>query len=143
MLVPQKKNQYALRAIYELACRYGEGPTKIATIATKQAIPIRFLEVILNQLKNSGLVESKRGFHGGYYLLLPPHKITVGDIFRFMERKASTKGSCLACISQKGCPFDRKCVFTGLWEQVFSAVDQIYDRTSMQDLIDSERRNQS
>ena len=99
MLVPQKKNQYALRAIYELACRYGEGPIKIATIAIKQAIPIRFLEVILNQLKNSGLVESKRGFHGGYYLLLPPHKITVGDIFRSSWKYYLSVG-----FSQRMCP---------------------------------------
>ncbi len=141
MLVPQKKNQYALRAIYELARRYGEGPIKIATIADKQAIPLRFLEVILNQLKNSGLVQSKRGAQGGYFLLRPPGEVTVGDILRFMQRKTSPT-NCLACVSKEGCPFDRNCVFANLWEQVFIAVNQIYDGTSMQDLINSEQSNQ-
>ncbi len=140
MLVPQKKNQYALRAIYELARRYGEGPTKIATIATRQAIPIRFLEVILNQLKNSGLVQSKRGFQGGYFLLRPPREVTVGDILRFMQRNVSPT-NCLACVSKEGCPFDQNCVFANLWERVFKTVNQIYDGTSLQDLIDNEQSN--
>ena len=140
MLVPQKKNQYALRAIYELARRYGEGPTKIATIATKQAIPVRFLEVILNQLKTSGLVQSKRGFQGGYFLLRPPQEVTVGDILRFMQRK-SLSTTCLACVSKEGCPFGQNCVFVNLWEQVFQAVNRIYDGTSLQDLLDSEQGN--
>ena len=71
-----KKNQYALRAIFELAKHDGKGPQKISEIAKAQAIPEKFLEVILNQLKGSGLVDSKRGFYGGYYLIRSPEKIT-------------------------------------------------------------------
>jgi Rrf2 family cysteine metabolism transcriptional repressor len=141
MLVPHKKNQYALRAIYELACCYGEGPTKTATIATRQAIPIRFLEVILNQLKQSGIIQSKRGFQGGYFLLHHPQDISIGDVMRFMQRKSATM-SCLACVSKEGCPFDQNCAFASLWQQVQNAVNQIYDNTSLQDLIDNHQRNQ-
>jgi Rrf2 family protein len=90
MLVPHKKDQYAFQAIYELARRYGEGPTKDVTIATRQAIPIRFLEVILNQLKYCGIVQSKRGFQGGYYFLCRPQDIAVGDVMHFMEPKRVT-----------------------------------------------------
>lgn len=140
MLVPQRKKQYALRAIYELSRRYGKGPTKVNIIATQQAIPVRFLEVILNQLKNSGLVQSKRGLHGGYFLLRPPQDITVGDVLRFMQRKTA-QSSCLACVSKKGCPFDGNCAFANLWEQVQQSVNRIYDGTSIQDLIDKDQRN--
>jgi Rrf2 family protein len=139
MLVPQKKSQYALRAIYELARHYGEGPIKIAAIAAKQAIPVRFLEVILNQLKESGLVQSKRGFQGGYSLLHPPEDIAVGDVLRFMQRRAE-HSTCLACVSKQGCPFDQNCVFAGLWEAVRNSVNQIYNQTTMQDLLDNDRR---
>ena len=69
MPITPKKNQYALRAIFELAKHRGQGPKKISEIAEIQAIPLRFLEVILSQLKGSGLVESKRGFYGGYFLI--------------------------------------------------------------------------
>ncbi|MGD9211385.1 MAG: Rrf2 family transcriptional regulator [Desulfobacteraceae bacterium] len=111
MSVPQRKNQYALRAIYELARRYGKGPTKVATIAAQQAIPVRFLEVILNQLKKSGLVQAKRGFQGGYSLLRPPQDVLVGDVLRFMQH-TKRSGSCLACVSPNGCPFDHNCIFS-------------------------------
>ena len=63
MLVSQKC-QYALRALFELAKRNGEGPVKIAAIAKAQAIPPRFLEVILSQLKQGSFVESQRGSEG-------------------------------------------------------------------------------
>ena len=84
MLVTQK-NQYALRAIFELAKYRGQGPVKVIEIAQAQNIPMRFLEVILGQLKRSGMVESKRGYTGGYTLLRDPKKVTVGDIFRAMD----------------------------------------------------------
>ncbi len=58
-----QRNQYALRAIVELAIRVGKGPVKVSEIAKAQAIPLRFLEVILGQLKGSGLVDAKRGYH--------------------------------------------------------------------------------
>ncbi len=67
MLVSQK-SQYALRAVFELARRNGGLPVKIADIAEAQAIPQRFLEVIMNQLKQGGFVESRRGKRGGYLL---------------------------------------------------------------------------
>ena len=76
MDVPQK-TRYALRAIFELAKYYGQGPVKVINIANAQATPPRFLEVILNQLKRTGLVDSKRGKDGGYFLLRSPGKLTV------------------------------------------------------------------
>jgi Rrf2 family cysteine metabolism transcriptional repressor len=109
MLTPSKKGQYALRAIYELAKRTGEGPIKISDIADAQGIPRRFLEVILNQLKGSGFVESKRGFYGGYVLAKTPDKITVGDVIRYMQ-KDHQKRDCLACGKKKFCPLGR-CAF--------------------------------
>ena len=71
MLITQKK-QYALRAIYELAKHKDRGPLKTAEIAEAQAIPLRFLEIILNRLKHADLVLAKRGYHGGFELQTPP-----------------------------------------------------------------------
>ncbi len=59
-----QKCQYALRAIFELAKRKGQGPVKIAETAEAQAIPLRFLEVILSQLKQGEFVSSQRGNKG-------------------------------------------------------------------------------
>jgi len=134
-----RKNQYALRAIFELAKRRGQGPTKISDIAAAQAIPPRFLEVILSQLKGSGLVASKRGFYGGYFLTRPPNHITVGEIFSFLLGAADAV-ECIACISKKKCPFDGRCAFASMWEKVTHAIDSIYDQTTIQDLLDNEKK---
>ena len=80
-----QKCQYALRAVFELAKRHGRGPVRIGAVAKAQAIPPRFLEVILNQLKQAGFVESRRGNEGGYLLARAPERLTVGEIVRFVE----------------------------------------------------------
>jgi Rrf2 family protein len=136
MLIPHKKGQYALRAIFELAKRKGEGPTKISDIAIAQAIPRRFLEVILNQMKGSGIVSSKRGFYGGYILAVSPDQVSVGDVFRYLQKDQDQSG-CIACVAQKACPFLDRCAFSNLWHQVKAAAFQIYDETTLQDLLDS------
>ena len=137
-----KRNQYALRAIFELAKHNGKGPQKISEIAQAQAIPVKFLEVILNQLKGSGLVESKRGFYGGYFLVQQPSKIAVGDIMRFMERNLEhTK--CVALGPEMNCPFKGDCAFYPMWNQVKDAIYKIYDETSIQDLLDNEKQTVS
>lgn len=134
-----KKNQYALRAIFELAKHRGQGPKKISEIAHAQAIPLRFLEVILGQLKGTGWVESKRGFYGGYLLKCSPKNISVGDILRFM-RGSSHASDCVACFSKHDCPFDGKCVFASMWHQVNEAMFKIYDKTTIQDLLDGHEK---
>ena len=134
MLVTQKK-QYALRAIFELAKQQGEEPVKTSTIAEAQAIPPRFLEVIMGQLKRAGLVDSKRGFSGGYTLTQSPDQICVGDIFRVLDQEDNTE-ACMACTSKGNCPFLGDCVFMGLWDQAQRAMDAVYDQTTIQTLID-------
>ena len=138
MLVPPKKNQYALRAIFELARQTHRKPVKISDIAAAQSIPIRFLEVILNQLKASGIVNSKRGFYGGYFLAKPADQVSVGDVLRFLSRELPAT-DCVACISTANCPYGGQCAFSTMWTQVKQAAYKIYDATTFQDLIDWER----
>ena len=139
MAITPKKNQYALRAIFELAKHVGKGPQKISQIAQAQAIPEKFLEVILNQLKASGWVESKRGFYGGYYLKSSPEDISVGDILRFMQ-SSPNQVECVACISKGDCPFDGNCAFASMWNQVNEAMFKIYNETTVQDLNNNEKK---
>ncbi len=133
-----KKNQYALRAIFELAKHNGKGPQKISEIAKAQAIPEKFLEVILNQLKGSGLVASKRGFYGGYYLIRSPEKITVGDIMRFLEGDVDPT-DCVALVPETNCPFKGDCAFFPMWNRIKDAIFNVYDETTIQGLLDSEK----
>ncbi len=134
-MLTTKKNQYAIRAIFELARQKGKGPIKISHIAKAQNIPVRFLEVILGQLKSSGLVKSKRGFYGGYELVPSPGEVTVGRIMRFMQRDLEPT-ECFALVPENNCPFIGKCAFFPMWSKVKEAIFSVYDETTMQNLID-------
>ena len=134
-----KKNQYALRAIFELAKHNGEGPLKISDIARAQAIPVRFLEVILNQLKGSGLVQAKRGYYGGYFLLRPPEEIRVGDIIRFLQKDVEPT-ECFALVPETKCPFKGDCAFFPMWDKINEAIFKVYDETTIRDLLKYEEQ---
>lgn len=139
MLITQKK-QYALRAIYELAKRRKTGPIKTAQIAEAQAIPQRFLEIILNRLKHAGLVRSKRGYCGGYELNMLPRDIKVETIFKAME-DIDEATVCVSCISKADCPFYGACAFLPVWKKMQKAIDDICRNTTIQTLLDSKSVN--
>lgn len=134
-----QKCQYALRAIFELAKHCGEGPVTIAEIAEAEAIPARFLEVILGQLKQAGFVESRRGRDGGYLLSRRPAGLTVGEVIRFIEGPVGPV-ECVAGDPAEHCPLHGDCVFLSMWERVSQAVGEIYDDTTFEDLVREERR---
>jgi Rrf2 family protein len=80
------KTDYALRAAVELAAAAESGqPVKGERLATSQSIPLRFLENILLQLRNAGIVESRRGAEGGYKLARPPEEVTLADVIRAID----------------------------------------------------------
>jgi Rrf2 family cysteine metabolism transcriptional repressor len=136
-----QKCQYAIRAIFELARQYGQGPVKISEIAEAQAIPARFLEVILNQLRRGGFVQSKRGPEGGYLLARQPDRLAVGEIVQFMEGPLVP----VACMTDKStgkCSLHGNCVFIGMWKRAARALSEVYDRTSFQNLVDDDETTQ-
>jgi Rrf2 family protein len=79
------KIDYAIRAALELAAAEDAKPVKGERIATAQAIPLRFLENILMQLRHAGLVESRRGAEGGYRLARPAGEVTLADVIRAID----------------------------------------------------------
>ena len=79
------KTDYALRAALELAAAPDDKPVKGERIATAQAIPLRFLENILMQLRHAGLVDSRRGAEGGYRLARPATEVTLADVIRAID----------------------------------------------------------
>jgi Rrf2 family protein len=78
------KADYAVRAMVELAAA-GEGPVKAERIAQAQEIPPKFLENIMSDLRNAGLVRSQRGMDGGYWLYRPAAEITLAQVIRAVD----------------------------------------------------------
>lgn len=80
-----KKTQYAFRALTHLALQFGKGPVLISEISLQQKIPLKFLENILNELKNADILESKKGKGGGYILKISPKKIHLATVIRVIN----------------------------------------------------------
>jgi len=133
-----QKCQYALRAVFELAKHYGRRPVRTADIAGAQAIPARFLEVILAQLRQGGFVRSRRGNRGGFVLARDPAELTVGQVIRFIQGPIGPV-MCATAGSHQECPLYDGCVFLPMWEQVRKAVSEVYDSTTFQDLVERAR----
>ena len=130
-----QKCQYAVRAVFELASRDGQGPVTVGEIAEAQAIPAKFLELILGELKQTGYVASRRGAQGGYLLAVSPDGLTAGDVIRSVDGSFDP----VQCISEgngASCRLKGDCVFMGLWQRAGRAIAQAYDSTTFQDLVD-------
>lgn len=80
-----KKAQYALKALSYLAARYQEGPVLISEIAEKKAVPLKFLENILLDLKKAGVLDSKKGKGGGYFLKSAPENTHLANVIRTID----------------------------------------------------------
>src|ERR1039457_4599837 len=98
--------------------RFGHGPVSIGEIAKAQAIPARFLEAILAQLKRASLVESRRGNEGGYVLARPPARISVGDVLRVVQGSLANPHT--ASRVQGSSPHPPHIVFGPIWESAVS-----------------------
>jgi Rrf2 family protein len=106
-----RKSKYGLKALLGLAEAEGRGPVLVSDLAKRDAIPRKFLEAILLELKRHGLVQSKKGKGGGYFLRRGPREITFGDVIRVLEgplalvpcvsRTAYTR--CLECVDERTC----------------------------------------
>ena len=132
------KCQYGLRALFELAKRRDQGLVRLQDVATAQEIPQRFLENILNQLRQGGFVESRRGKDGGFLLLKSPDQISVRDIVLFIDGPIFPV-ECSGETPVRKCAFQGNCVFNSLWNEARLALETVYQNKTLQDLLDAAR----
>ncbi len=127
------KEQYALRALVELARYHGQGPIPLSQVAAVQDIPLAYLEQIAASLREAGLLESKRGVSGGYSLAQGPAQITVGDVLRVLEGAIVP----VPCVSEEGsCARAADCATRWVWERVHHSLVETLDNITLADLIE-------
>lgn len=132
-----KRGEYGLRAMIDLASwNHGNAVVQIKDIAEREQMPPKFLEQILLTLKNAGLVHSKMGIGGGYYLAKPADKITLGQIIRTLDGPLAP----VRCVSQMayescGCPDERTCGLRLVMSDVRNAIAAILDGTTLADVV--------
>jgi Rrf2 family protein len=132
-----KKTQYAMVAMVRLARDYQNGPILISDIAKNERIPKKFLEVILLELKNHGLVSSKKGKGGGYYLIKPPTEINLADIIRLFDG-AIALISCVAYKYYESCHFckdEDSCGIRAVIKEVRDESVKILKRNTLADIL--------
>jgi Rrf2 family protein len=134
-----KRGEYGLRAMIELATwdqeHPGEHLVQIKDLAKRQKIPAKFLEQILLSLKNAGLLQSKMGVGGGYYLARSASEISLSQIVRVLDGPLAP----IRCVSQMayepcGCPDEKTCGLRMVMSDVRNAIAEILENTSLADV---------
>jgi len=134
-----KRGEYGLRAMIALSENIQPNQpyplVQIKEIAEREKMPSKFLEQILLALKNAGLLHSKMGVGGGYYLGKPPEEITLGHIIRILDGPLAP----IRCVSQTayepcGCPDARTCGLRMVMSEVREAIAAILDHTTLADV---------
>lgn len=133
------RTRYGLRAILEIAQRYGKGPLQIKVIAQQQDISIKYLEQLMAMLKSGGFVKSIRGAKGGYILAKPPNQIKLNDVFNCLEGPVTT----VECVENKDyCARVVDCIAREVWVQVEEAIQNVLEQITLQDLIDRTKNSE-
>ena len=134
-----KKGEYALRSLINLgiAAEVGRSLVQVSELADSEQLPTKFLEQILQALKDAGLVVSARGKFGGYRLAKPPKQITIGEVVRLIDGPLAPIG----CVSQTAytkctCPDEEHCGLRMLMLDVRNAIAGILDRYTLADVVE-------
>lgn len=134
-----KKGEYALRSLINLgiAAEVGRKLVQVSELAESDQLPVKFLEQILQELKESGIVESHRGKFGGYRLAKPASAVTIGQVVRLIDGPLAPIG----CVSQSAyekctCPDEAHCGLRMLMLDVRNAIAGILDRYTLADVVE-------
>lgn len=131
-----KKAKYALKALLFLSKNEDRGALLIAEISETERIPKKFLEQILLELKKQGILQSKRGKEGGYFLGKPAAEIGIGQVVRIIDGPLAP----IPCVSKMAyrrcdeCVDEKTCEIRNLFLQVRDATIEILDNTTLDDL---------
>jgi Rrf2 family protein len=135
--VLSKKSKYAIKALIALAEHGREEPVRIADLAREQQIPAKFLELILLELRNQGMLRSRKGKGGGYLLARDPGAIYLGQIVRMFDGPLAP----VPCASQTAyvpcsdCRNEAVCGVHLAMKEVRDATARILDGTSLAQLL--------
>ena len=131
------KGRYGMKAVLELARRYGTGPVSIRELAARVDVSATYLEQLFNMLREAQVVCSVRGAQGGYLLARLPQDILVGTVIRALE------GSMAPVIcAEEGftCTNSDACIESFLYKRIRQSIDVVIDHMTLQDMLDEENR---
>ncbi len=131
------KGRYALRVMLDLAQHPEDGYISLKTVAERQGISMKYLEMIVGGLKRAQLLDSTRGKEGGYKLRRAPADYKVGEILRALEDNLAP----VACIRDGGVQCDRVsvCMTIPMWKELDELTNRYLDSVSLEDLLSGKK----
>jgi Rrf2 family protein len=130
------KGRYGLRIMLELAMRHGSGPVLVSTIAEHQALPSKYIHVLVGGLKAAGLVRAVRGPNGGLELGRDPARITPLDVVAALEGRIAP----VDCVAEAaGCARGEACVAREVWSELGAAMEEALARHTLAELAERQR----
>ncbi len=128
------RGRYGLKAMFQLAVHYGEGPVPLKNIADEQNLSENYLEQLVSALRKEGLLNSVRGAQGGYMLAKPPEEITVGSILRILEGNLAPAD----CVIDEAyeCEQEESCVTRLVWVRIRDCINEVIDSITLKDMLD-------
>ncbi|MDE3019550.1 MAG: Rrf2 family transcriptional regulator [Nitrospirota bacterium] len=130
------KATYGILAALDLALNGGTSPVQAKMIAKRQAIPLRFLEQVLNVMKNAGLVDSLRGAQGGYLLGKLPEEISLADIVEALDGTLSQPNGHRGTTRQLQGLSKPALLLADVWEQVRQAELGVLTSVTLRELAE-------
>lgn len=128
------KGEYGLRAMFELAKYYGDGPIPLKIVAQKQELSEPYLEQLLGLLRKGGLIDSVRGAQGGYILAKSPNEIQIGEIIRILEGPILP----VDCVNDEkniNCSRFYECAARHVWEKVKVSIIDVLDSMTLGNIL--------
>ena len=134
------RGEYGVRAMVTLARHYGLGPISIAAMARESSVPSSYLEQLIGPLRKAGLVESRRGAHGGYQLTRSPDRVVVGEVYRVMEGPVAPMDCVSEDVADQTCPLIEGCETRPVWLKVRDSIVDALDSLTLADLLNQSPR---
>ena len=131
------KGRYALRIMIDLAQHREDGFISLKTVSERTELSMKYLEMIVGNLKKAELVQSTRGKEGGYKLVKDPKDYTIGEILRCMEDNRAP----VACIKEGKiqCDHSGGCLTVPMWKELDDITNAYLDTVSLEDLLTGEK----
>lgn len=125
------KGRYGLRAMFELARSFGEGPLLMSAIAKRQGLSCKHLHALLTSLKSAGLVRGIRGPGGGFVLTKAPGEIRLSEVLRALEGPLAL----VHCVpDRRACDRVNRCAARNVWQKLSGAIEEVLDGVTLEEV---------
>jgi Rrf2 family cysteine metabolism transcriptional repressor len=126
------RGRYGVRALIDLAVRWGNGPVQLKDVAQNQEVSLQYLEHLMRPLVAAGLIRSMRGAHGGVWLARPPEEINLAEVINALVGSIAP----VECVDDiKVCNLSEYCAARDVWCEINKVINEVLKSKTLKDLV--------